>query len=540
MAYIQPNSTIEFFADLGLDAGYENTMYFASASAKDAYFDAVQKIASAYAQSYTRSGRGVIKVQFPMSTMYRVGYMRFKNTSFENKWFYAFVTGVDYINNITTEVRFEIDVMMTWMGDFELEQCFIERQHSETDTIGSNIIDEGIPCGDYNNEFVTSSGFIGSNGFWFCLATTFDPDDPDTNAEGGLYGGVYSGAIQTYTNDVDELNRWLDSATRKGKTDGIIGISIVPYTFITDKNVEPVERQQTFAKPYNDVDGYVPKNNKMFSYPYKSLQVTNLEGNFAEFRYELFGGNSAQFEFIGVTGLNTEIVCAPLNYKKSQQNLSEKISMNDFPMCSWSIDSFKAWLAQNKSSISANVVSSVTSGIMGLATAGASASVSQAYLDMSKKATINFIKARTTENRLSVASSGVSTANGIIGQLAQMSDYARKPPQSGGSQGTGALFGRGTGKPKKDFWFIGKTITAQYAKVIDDYFTMFGYKQNVVDTPNMNARPNWTYCKTIGCVVKGQLPSDDAKLIESIFDDGVRFWKNHANIGNYSLNNAPA
>ena len=33
---------------------------------------------------------------------------------------------------------------------------------------------------------------------------------------------------------------------------------------------------------------------------------------------------------------------------------------------------------------------------------------------------------------------------------------------------------------------------------------------------------------------------DDGAKIEQIFDNGVRFWKNHANIGNYSLNNSPA
>lgn len=546
MAYIQPNSTIEFFADLGIDANYENTLYFASTSAKDTYFNAVQKIATATGQSYTRAGRGVLKVQFPMSTMYRAGYMRFKNTSFENKWFYAFVTSVDYINNITTEVRFEIDVMTTWMGEFSLEQCFIERQHSATDTIGSNIIDEGIPCGDYNNEFVTSSGYIGSNGFWFCFASTVDPEDPSTNADGALYGGIYSGVKYTYTNNISALNRWINSIVSAGKPDAILGIAIVPYSFIVEAGEEPVEKQQTFAKPYTDVDGYIPKNNKLFIYPYKTLQLTNLEGNFAEYRYELFGGNSAQFEFIGVTGLNTEIVCAPLNYKKSQENLAEKMSMDDFPMCSWTFDSFKAWYAQNKSSISANVMSSVLTGFTGLATQSASAAMREANLNYRQSSlsrghvTPEMWDANELQTTIGHWLPQMSAFDSIVGQLAQMSDYARKPPQSGGSQGTGALFGRGTGKPKKDFWFIGKTITAQYAKIIDDFFTLYGYKQNVIGVPNMNVRPNWTYIKTIGCIVKGELPTDDAKAIETIFDKGIRFWKNHTNIGDYSLNNAPA
>ena len=57
----------------------------------------------------------------------------------------------------------------------------------------------------------------------------------------------------------------------------------------------------------------------------------------------------------------------------------------------------------------------------------------------------------------------------------------------------------------------------------------------------MNARPYWTYVKTVGCSVSGNIPADDASTIEKIFNAGIRFWKAHTNIGKYSLlNNAPA
>ena len=48
-----------------------------------------------------------------------------------------------------------------------------------------------------------------------------------------------------------------------------------------------------------------------------------------------------------------------------------------------------------------------------------------------------------------------------------------------------------------------------------------------------------TYIKTIGCLVEGAIPADDASAIEDIFNKGVRFWKNLNEMGNYSLNNAP-
>ena len=83
-------------------------------------------------------------------------------------------------------------------------------------------------------------------------------------------------------------------------------------------------------------------------------------------------------------------------------------------------------------------------------------------------------------------------------------------------------------------------ITKNYGMMLDSYFDMFGYAIKQHGVPNMNARPNWTFVKTIGCNVGGAIPADDASVIEAIFDNGIRFWKNHNNIGNYSLNNAPS
>ena len=116
MAYIAPNSTIEIFGDVSLSKGQEDTLYFASTSAKDSYFSGITKLKTLTAQSYTRKERGYIRIEATMAQVYNACYMRYKNTSFENKWFYAFILSVNYVNNITVEIEFEIDVMMTWMG----------------------------------------------------------------------------------------------------------------------------------------------------------------------------------------------------------------------------------------------------------------------------------------------------------------------------------------------------------------------------------------------------------------------------------------
>ncbi len=545
MAYIAPNSTVQVFGNLNLSDNYHDSLYFASTSAKDTYFGGLTMLANKSALSYTREQRGYVRLEVSMASVISARYMRFKNTSFENKWFYAFVKNVEYINNNCTQINFELDPLMTWMGDFTLGQCFIERQHTVGDTIGANIADEGIPCGDYKYEFVEASGWMSSSqgayGYGYCLASTYDPTVSSGTPQligGEVYGGIYSGVKYFYTDDPDELDGWLVDITEAGKSDGIVGVYMIPKMFKTIADSNPVEHPKAIDKPYSTLDGYTPKNNKMFCYPYKSIQVTNLEGNFAEFRYEFFSGVKAQFNMIGVTGSQTEIILEPINYKGVQENVTEKMSMKDFPMCSYAIDSFLAYLAQNKSSIAADVLSTVGSTAMSFATGGAS----NALMLSSINAKTSDARTSAMEGMARTRDAGAVTdmATNIFGKLGTLMDYSRKPPQAGGAQGSNVLVGRENGKQRKDYYFMGKTITSNYARMIDDYFTMFGYKVNQVMTPNMNARPNWTYVKTVGCEVGGAIPADDASAIENIFNNGIRFWKNHSNIGNYSLNNAPA
>lgn len=87
--------------------------------------------------------------------------------------------------------------------------------------------------------------------------------------------------------------------------------------------------------------------------------------------------------------------------------------------------------------------------------------------------------------------------------------------------------------------YFKKTITAQMAKTIDDYFNMYGYATHKVKIPNTNVRPHWTFTKTIGCKIVGSLPSDDQRKICEIFDNGVTFWRNPSEVGQYYLDNRP-
>ena len=146
--YIAPNSTIELFKNLKLDNSYANTMWFTSYAWQNTFFSN-HRYTQLNDYSYQRKDIGVIRVEGSVANLYDVNYMRFKNTSFEDKWFYAFVTRVEYVNNVTVNMYYTIDVIQTYMFDWTLNQCLIERQHSTTDVAGDNLIPEGLELGDY-------------------------------------------------------------------------------------------------------------------------------------------------------------------------------------------------------------------------------------------------------------------------------------------------------------------------------------------------------------------------------------------------------
>ena len=191
--------------------------------------------------------------------------------------------------------------------------------------------------------------------------------------------------------------------------------------------------------------------------------------------------------------------------------------MTHFPMCAWGYNSYMAYLAQKNAYLEQDVdkalLSGMTMGALGGAIAGPAGAIAGA-----------------------AAGGVVSAIKPVMDNLIENNVRPMAPATSKGSPATDLQYSAN----EKRFHILKKCITKNYAMMLDSYFDMYGYAVKQHGVPNMNARPHWTYVKTIGCSVGGNIPADDARDIETIFDNGIRFWKDHTEIGNYSLNNAPA
>lgn len=517
--YIAPNTDLQFFQNLNIDPDYENTIYFATTQAKDAYFDNLvnqSQVILCPRCTYQRERRGYCRVEVPIGRMYDRGYMRFRNASFEGKWFYAFVDNVEYINNATTEVQYTIDVMMTWMGGYTLDQCFIERQHPRTDGIGENLVPESLDLGIKVNKEVSTSGCFTNWGYIIAMQPTKDFDP----SAGRM--GYYSGLHYVLMRSDSSLTTFINGLSGT-EQESIVGIFKVPLSFfpniIIGDNVNtgdpPVSYTRNLPKPVAGVTtfpgGFVPKNNKLYTYPYYHLHVKDTEGNEGDFPYELFSNpTTAQFEIRGLVGEQTQISAIPLGYKIPSQTYhgyTESLTMTDFSMVSWWTDTFKAFLSQQLISLPTNI---------GKVGAGAAMSA------MTGNPTFFAGEALPLVSQ---------TADALMKSAVQPV-VAQGKNQTNLSMVADAIY--------KDFYFFVECLREDVARRIDDYFKMFGYAQNVVAQPEINVRPYYTYVKTLGCHINGSIPEDAKREIERIYDRGVRFWKeSHVHIGDYTLDNSP-
>lgn len=79
----------------------------------------------------------------------------------------------------------------------------------------------------------------------------------------------------------------------------------------------------------------------------------------------------------------------------------------------------------------------------------------------------------------------------------------------------------------------------EHMKIIDDYFSRFGYAINETIMPKLNSRKNWNYIE-IGeseNIGYGSVPSNFMEIINGACRRGVTIWHNHENLGNFSLDN---
>lgn len=507
-----------------------NQLTFSNKESQFNYFNSLPKLE--YHNCTYQRKEGVIRYLTDNGLAYEdlleYNYCMYQNEAYSNKWFYAYIDNIEYKNDGMSEVSITTDAFQTWQFDISYKRSFVEREHVNDDTIGLHTFPELLEHGEYTNA-QNKTDFTYMEDSYIIIALN-KPFISTSQREYNLYNGVYSGLIYylfkdttnpTYSKE-ENANAFLNRLDSDGHGEYVESMFIIPSNFaptnllhvvlfdghvgylLDNSDSAYLIKTITISRPTHVGTNYVPKNNKLFCYPYNYIVVSNNVGNSAEYHYEQFTNpSSIQFKVYGTISPGCSIKAIPLNYKRINENYEESINGAKIPVCSWSSDTYTNWLTQN--------------------------SVNFALSDV--KSGMNIIKGAVTLNPNSII-------NGIMGvaeKQAQIYEHAFVPNQAKGNTNSSDII---FSTDNSDFNLYYVTIKNEYCEMIDNFFSMFGYKVNLLKVPSITGRSNWNYVKTVDINITGDFPQADLQTIKDMFNKGCTFWHNPETFLDYSQTNS--
>ena len=566
-----PNSEIRLLSNVSLLNTYEHQMRFDSVVEQTAFF--LSKDTHTFPNNtYIKADDGSVKVGKGRDKLYNCNYMMWRNTEFGDKWFYGFITHLEYINPDVTKVHFEIDVWQTWCFQVSIKESFVEREHRNRWYSPGNPVlnttDEGL---DYGTEYktVAVTQYVPfSTVFWLVIVCTetmhggsSDPKEITPSLNGSIQPLTYylhpfkmDGTspkveimgIDIGINTVSSVLKNLYKQT--GAVKNVVSLYIteypgvdIPYvngvlqladmsnfehvTIQDDSSsmntlyVKKVANYENLEKNFGDKYGgfTMPEESKLLMHPYTVTVLTDLKGNQKEFKNEYIQGTDLILNVKGSMGVSNKV-----SYNVKNYNMTELAVMNGDEVA------LENGLINN----SPNDVPIITDLL-------------SAYLQGNRNQLENQ-KNSIMFNQISGVIGGAvnKSLGGVVGAagggylemqglLAKQQDINNTPSQISKMGGNTAFdFGNGY----KGVYIIKKEITPEYRQKLSDYFKMFGYKLNELRIPNLATRQHFNFIKTTSINAFGNIPQDDMARIKTMFNSGVTFWHGDY-VGDYSLAN---
>ena len=545
-----------------------NQITFANATAQYNYFQSLPKL---YLENYTYQRKdGVLRVGELMDDIQEYNYVMYRNTNHSSKWFYAYITDMEYLNDNVTAVSISTDVFQTWQFDLTYKRCFVEREHVNSDGIGEHTVPENLELGEYiqggSPVNVQPNKVVFPYGADRTLPTNAIPGDfmivfQVTELVGAtmsqfpytafnIYNNMFSGLYFFGTPQAACARKIIKEYDDDGKGGSIVSIFYAPVQFfdyatalsITEgtvyvpastTSVDTLLSTDTGLTMPTTLGTYTPVNKKLLSYPFSYMRVTNNAGTDVEFRYEDFTKNSSgipqiKFTMKGSLGQGSSIKLIPKAYKGlsgTTESIGYGVVGAKFPQLAWKSDYYTNWITQNGVNVVAGVGSSFAGAMPGVAGGALTAQGGGAALGF---------------GQLSMIQSGVGFLSNVAGAIGQVHAARVHPDQAKGDTSCAdMMFGyhpnANTGYTYFHLYMM--CIRPEYAAICDNFFSTFGYKVNLVKIPNVTGRRNWNYVKTVGCYIAGNIPQEDMDEIKSMFDKGITFWHNTSTFMDYSQNN---
>ena len=507
---VEPNGTIIVAKGITWDNSGKDVVSLASLSSVLSFVQQ-HAVYTGTDFTYIRSEPGTpLRLPISADSIFSANYIAYTNTGFSDRWFFGFITKVEYKSPTTCFVYFEEDIWTNWFYSSTFKTCFVEREHVNDDTVGANTVPENLEKGPY----ITTNfkRWTPANLQLVCFTseqvTDYEPNKGYTERSPGFWGGMYIpcfsyefGNIKyvSGTSITNFLSKW-DSI---GKSQSIIGFYIMPGNNIPpNSDIIPIDVDVPEISTSVTV-----RNNKLKTYPYTMLLAEG-GGSSAELRYENFSTNPS-FTCITSYSPDPTYILWPNNYNGLDYDLSHSISLSGWPQLPWTNNAYQNYIAQKNSKLLNGLVTTAITTVASAVIGGPVVGISAATLGMAE--TVG-------------ASIGESIVNTPV------------PAQMNGKiNGIDIL----CLDNRMAFTISCKTLKPEYARIIDDYFTRFGYKVMRNKVPNITGRPAFNYIKTIGAVVEGDIPEYAKEKMQDLLNIGVTIWHT-TDVGNYAIANDAA
>jgi len=534
-----------------------------TADYRHVYYDALGNATSLINSFMTLSTDGYtylrestdIRVPYNSDDIYGINYCIYRNN---NKWFFAFVNTITYVNNNTSLLHLEEDVWQTWGASIDWHACFVAREHVNSDNIGEHLINE--PAFPFEVTTTNQSFIDFSTDAVIIIMTNAVPHIKDgtsmfiaqqeTNIDGSdavsgtRYGGIYQGAKAYAFTLPATAGHFLDNLNKAGAAESVCAVFLFPEDFLDfDENThevleftQPKKQQRRYIAPKTCGNGYVPRNNKLLTFPYSFTSISGMNGSELTIQYEKNRNQTDSFQIdieqvVPFDPSASAFVSVP-EYDGSEDtsllNGEYMINCACAPQLSWVYGSYQNWLAQNQDIINAERYTRNLTATAGMAAAIAGLAVAGVFA-------APVVGVGAAAYGAAIAGGGMSLINlhkGNTMQNAQIEAQKKIPNHVNAATTDNNL----CAIHLMGFLIRSKSLMEDYARSLDAFFDQFGYEVDRLKVPNRTGRPAWNYVKTVGANVGGNIPADRLALINQTLDNGVTFWHT-TDVGNYSLSN---
>lgn len=548
---ITPHTSV-YLIKCPLEEDNQNQLKFANATAQHNYFNSLPKLEFDNF-SYQRQD-GVIRINEHIDNIISYNYVMYQNEDYGNKWFYAFITNMEYVNDNCTYVSIKTDVWQTWQFALTFKPSFVEREHVNDDTFGLHTLEENIPAGEWkNNDSVEYGVYQPKTCFVAVMVTELLPSLANhwpNSAGKKIYGGIPNGCyvimcdtelLSASATSYDNLAHAYD---HEDKADAIVAMYLVPKSIMGTAGTDYLELSTTLEGGYafdgfipkgttgaktianltvyrnSTIDGYTPKNNKCFTKQFNYLLLVNNVGGSATYAYEDFTGDP-NFQMIGTYQQTIPTKMIPTNYKGTGALTGYNYGLTGapFPVVSWNSDYYLNWQASNGWSGAAQRAENVNK-IMNRQVENGSPEDIQKGIDLFEE-----------------IGRGLTTTFKAIGNtLSGSALEAEMHPDEAKGDSTNADLTFSCGKCA--FTFLKMSARAEVIKIVDKYFDAYGYKISTWKTPNITGRRNWNFVKLSQANIIGDIPQQDMQEIKGFFTRGITLWHNPSNFLDYSVDNS--